>query len=113
MVWGLWHTPLWIVTSGYTRIDLVKYMALFLISIIAVSIMITTFYNLNKNLIIPILIHQLLNFLASLINTDSLQALYYMTPLYVLTAIVLLVINPQKTLYGAGSMHLREVKQEM
>lgn len=111
IVWGFWHTPLWIVTSGYSGLDLVKYMALFLISIIAVSIMITAFYNLNKNLIIPILIHQLLNFLSSLINADTLQVFYYMAPLYVLTAIVLLIVNPKKVLYGAGRVRLGEMKQ--
>jgi membrane protease YdiL (CAAX protease family) len=113
VIWGFWHTPLWVVTSGYSGFDLVKYMALFLISIIVVSIMITAFYNLNKNLMIPILIHQLLNFLSSLINTDTLQALYYMAPLYVITAIVLLVVNPKKVLYGAGRVRLGEVKQGM
>lgn len=113
VIWGLWHTPLWVVTSGYSGLDLVKYMALFLISIIAVSVMITTFYNLNKNLMIPILIHQLLNFLSSLINTDTLQALYYMAPLYVITAIVLLVVNPKKVLYGAGRVHVGEMNQGM
>lgn len=114
VIWGLWHIPLWVVTSGYTGFELVKYMALFLISIIAVSIMITTFYNLNKNLIIPILIHQLLNFLASLINTDTLQMFYYMAPLYVITAIVLLAVNPKKVLYGgAGRVHDSEINQEV
>lgn len=113
VVWGLWHTPLWIVTSGYSGLDLVKYMALFLISIIAVSIMITAFYNINKNLIIPILIHQLLNFLSSLINIDTLQALYYMAPLYVITAIALIIINPKKALSGAGHVCPSEMEQGM
>jgi membrane protease YdiL (CAAX protease family) len=113
VIWGFWHTPLWVVTSGYSGLDLVKYMALFLISIIAVSIIITAFYNLNKNLLIPIMIHQLLNFLASLIITDTLQAFYYMAPLYVITAIVILVINPKKVLYGAGRVHIGEMNREM
>jgi membrane protease YdiL (CAAX protease family) len=113
VIWGFWHTPLWVVTSGYSGLDLVKYMALFLISIIAVSVIITAFYNLNKNLLIPILIHQLLNFLASLILTDTLKALYYMAPLYVIAALVLLVINPKKVLYGAGRVNIGEMNREM
>lgn len=113
VIWGFWHTPLWVVTSGYSGLDLVKYMTLFLISIIAVSVIITAFYNLNKNLLIPILIHQLLNFLALLIHTDTLKAFYYMAPLYVIAALVLLVINPKKVLYGAKRVNIGKMNREM
>lgn len=101
VVWGFWHTPLWFI-SGYAGYDLIKYIALFMIGIIATSIIITAFYNLSKNLLIPIVIHHLFNFLASIVKIDSLTNIYHITLMYLLFAVVLLVVNPKKALYGTG-----------
>jgi membrane protease YdiL (CAAX protease family) len=96
VVWGFWHTPLWFVTSGYTGSQLIIYIALFLLGIITISIIITYFYNANKNLLIPIIIHQLLNYLGSFINADALQVMFWQSSLYLVIAIVLIVANPKK-----------------
>jgi membrane protease YdiL (CAAX protease family) len=77
VVWGFWHLPLWLVTSGYSGLELIQYMGLFMVGIVATSVVITAFYNLNKNLLIPILIHQLFNFGASMMNFGALQQLLY------------------------------------
>ncbi|MGE5652713.1 MAG: type II CAAX prenyl endopeptidase Rce1 family protein [Bacillota bacterium] len=100
VVWGLWHTPLWFI-SGYAGYDLVKYIMFFMVGIIATSIIITAFYNLNKNLMIPIVIHLLFNFLASITQIDTLMNISYITLMYLVFALVLIVINPKKALYGA------------
>jgi membrane protease YdiL (CAAX protease family) len=96
VVWGFWHTPLWLVTSGYTGSQLLIYIALFLVGIITISVIITYFYNNNKNLLIPILIHQLLNYLGSFLNADALQVMFYQSLLYLIIALVLIAANPQK-----------------
>lgn len=99
-VWGFWHAPLWFATSGYSGVDLLKYAALFMISIISLSIIITAFYNLGKNLMIPVIIHFLFNYSFSAVNLDVLQVLYYAAPLYLIFAILLLVVNPEKALFS-------------
>ncbi|CDQ39947.1 CPBP family intramembrane glutamic endopeptidase [Virgibacillus salexigens] len=100
-LWGGWHTPLWF-ASGYTGMNLIKYIALFLIGIISFSIIVTLFYNLNKNLVIPIIIHQLFNFSLVLIKGDLLDILVYVMLTYFVTAIILIVINPKEVLYKKG-----------
>lgn len=72
---------------------------LFIIAIIAVSIIITTFYNLNKNIIIAILIHQQFNFFGGIITGDRLQCMIYTVLLYVVIAGTLIFINPKEVLY--------------
>ena len=98
VLWGSWHAPLWFL-SGYTGVDLIKYITLFMIGIISVSIIMTLFYNLNKNLIIPIVIHQLFNFSLVIIKGDLLDILVYVMLSYFVVAIILVVMNPKEILY--------------
>lgn len=98
IVWGFWHTPLWFV-SGYTGLNLLKYCLLFMIGIISISIIMTCFYNLSKNLLFPIVIHQLFNFLLALIVADLLDVLIYVMFTYFIAAMILVIINPGEALY--------------
>jgi len=98
ILWGFWHTPLWF-ASGYTGVNLFKYIVLFMIGIISFSIIVTLFYNLNKNLVIPIIIHQLFNFSLVLIKGELLDILVYVMLSYFVVAIILIVINPKEILY--------------
>ena len=96
--WGGWHIPLWF-TSGYTGVNLMNYIVLFMIGIISFSIIVTLFYNLNKNLVIPIVTHQLFNFSLVIIKGDLLDILVYIMLSYFVVAIILIAINPKKILY--------------
>ncbi|MFS0673678.1 CPBP family intramembrane glutamic endopeptidase [Ornithinibacillus sp. 179-J 7C1 HS] len=98
VLWGFWHTPLWL-ASGYNGVDLVKYSVLFLIGIISFSIIVTFFYNMNPNLVIPIVIHQLFNFSLVVISGDLLEIMVYVMLLYFVVAVLLVVINPKGNLY--------------
>lgn len=98
VTWGFWHAPLWLM-SGYSGMQLVQYIICFLCSIVAVSIMITAFYNLNHNLIIPIMIHQLFNYFMAVQIDDSLRILTVTAPLYLIVAVVLVLVNYKKCLY--------------
>ena len=69
-----------------------------MITIISVSIIITVFYNLNKNLLIPIMIHQLFNFLIGIISWKLIELIKYYAILYLFVAIILVIINPRKVL---------------
>lgn len=106
--WGIWHTPTWF-TSGFTGMNLVMYILLFMISIISISIIMTVFYNLNNNLIIPIIIHQLFNFLLGLISGNLLELLGYYTSFYVIVAFILMAINPKGLLYARKYSRSRNV----
>ena len=94
---GLWHLPIWF-TTGFTGINLIKYITFFMITIISVSIIITAFYNLNRNLLVPIMIHQLFNFLIGIISWDLIELIKYYAILYLLVAIILVIMNPRKVL---------------
>src|SRR5699024_1268202 len=98
VLWGFWHTPLWF-ASGYAGVDLIRYILLFLVGIISTSVIITLFYNLNKNLLITIIIHQLFNFSLVLIKGDLLVVLSYVMPFYFAAAVILVIVNPKKVLY--------------
>lgn len=95
--WGLWHLSIWF-TTGFTGINLIKYITFFMITIMSVSIIITVFYNLNKNLLVPIIIHQLFNFLIWIISWHLIELIKYYAILYLLVAIILVNMNPREVL---------------
>lgn len=95
--WAFWHMPLWF-TSGYTGIKLIQYIICFLVYMFAGSIIITAFYNINHNLIIPILLHQLYNFLNTVQTNNILQIITLYAVLYSVAAIVLILVNYRKCL---------------
>lgn len=97
--WGMWHLPIWF-TTGLVGIDLIKYILFFMISILSIKIVMTAFYNLNQNLIIPIIIHQFFNFFIGIINGNLIDLIMYSAILYSVAAVLLIVLNPKKVLYG-------------
>ncbi|MCM3738465.1 CPBP family intramembrane metalloprotease [Bacillus cytotoxicus] len=97
--WGMWHLPIWF-TTGYVGIDLIKYILSFMSAIISTKIVMTAFYNLNQNLIIPIIIHQFFNFFIGIINGNLIDLIMYNAIIYLIVAVLIIVINPKKVLYG-------------
>lgn len=95
--WAFWHAPLWF-TSGYTGTKLIQYIICFLVYMFAGSIIITAFYNISHNLIIPILLHQLFNFLNTVQTNDVLQIITLYAVLYSVAAIILILVNYRKCL---------------
>ncbi|MCC0715953.1 type II CAAX endopeptidase family protein [Clostridioides sp. ES-S-0077-01] len=96
--WGIWHLPIWF-TTGFTGVDLIKYIIFFMITIISISIIIATFYNLNKTLLVTITIHQVFNFLIGITSGNLIEIIKYYAILYLIVAIILIIINPRNTLY--------------
>lgn len=93
LVWGLWHFPLWLL-SGYQGMELVVYILVFMVSIIEMSILIALFYDANKNLFFPILVHFLNNFLLTLVKVDLIQ-LFLFTAIF--NALAIFVVMAVKT----------------
>ncbi|MFJ3390813.1 MULTISPECIES: lysostaphin resistance A-like protein [unclassified Lysinibacillus] len=110
--WGMWHLPIWF-TTGYMGMDLLKYILFFMIALISTKIVMTAFYNLNQNLIIPIIIHQLFNFFIGLINGNLLELIMYSAILYSVVAVLLIVINPKNVLYGKEDTNIVNGKHYM
>lgn len=95
--WGLWHLPI-MLTVGLTGISLIKYIVCFMISIVSLSIVMTVFYNLNKNLVVTITIHQLFNFLIGLINVNLTDIIMYCALLYFIAAVIVVAVNHKRVL---------------
>jgi membrane protease YdiL (CAAX protease family) len=110
--WGMWHLPIWF-TTGYTGIDLIKYILFFMISILSTTIIIAAFYNLNQNLIISIVIHHSFNFFIGIINENLVDLMMYNAFLYLAAAVLLIIINPKKVLYGKGDTNINNGKHFM
>lgn len=106
VVWGLWHTPLWFL-SGYAGLQLVQYIVCFMVSIVSFSIILTVFYNWNHNLFIPIILHQLFNYLLVIQTGDILRNITVTTAFYFVAAVILVWVNYRKCLYGDRSFHNR------
>ena len=92
LVWGFWHLPLWLLT-GYSGIDLLIYIAAFLVGIVSTSILITYFYNRSRNVLIAIWIHFCFNFLFKIVTIDILPMLLYTSIGYLLIAIAITTLN--------------------
>ncbi len=110
--WGMWHLPIWF-TTGFVGIDLIKYILFFMISLISTKIVMTAFYNLNQNLIIPIIIHQFFNFFIGLINGNLIDLIMYNAIFYLVVAVLIIVINPKKVLYGKEDTNIINGKHHM
>lgn len=104
LIWGFWHAPLWFLTTGYVGFELVQYITYFMVSIVLLSVVITAFYNLNKNLLLPILIHQMFNFLMTLSMADMVGMMRYECAGYLLLAVVLITLNPKKVLLNRDNI---------
>lgn len=90
IIWAFWHAPLWFATSGFGGLDLLLYIVTFVVMLISISVIIGICYNYNNNLVIPMWIHLLVNFSASLHagNMENILAFaMYLALLYLLTAV--------------------------
>lgn len=104
LIWCFWHALLWFV-SGFTGVDLLIYIVSFLVIGICGSIIITFFYRLNNNLMIPMLIHQLMNFTLA-IQSSLVKGMLTMSIGYIAVAILLIVINYKNILYDTSKKEL-------
>lgn len=92
LIWGFWHTPLWLV-SGYAFPDLLNYIVSFMISIVCCSIIITFLYNESKNLTVAIIVHLLNNYLLGIFTFDLVQCLAIFAVFYLVVTSVLVIVK--------------------
>ena len=55
LLWGLWHTPLWI-ASGYEGSALIRYIGAFLLAIVALSILMTWIRRRTPHSLLPMVV---------------------------------------------------------
>ena len=70
LVWGLWHTPLWLM-EGLSPLNLLIYAISFMGAVIGVSIVMGYIFGNHRNLIYCTIIHLLFNFLTGLVVIDQ------------------------------------------
>lgn len=95
LVWGLWHTPLWLM-EGLSPLNLVVYAVSFIGAIIGISIIMGYIFGRHRNLIYCTIIHLLFNFLNALVIFDQnslTSALAIYAVLYLLAAGITVLIN--------------------
>lgn len=94
-IWGGWHLPLWLL-SGYTGIGLLLYIANFMVCVIDWSIIMGVLYMWNRNLIIPMLFHFMVNFLLCFFVGNDLLYQITLAVLYTIVAVLLTVAYTKK-----------------
>lgn len=87
IIWAIFHMPLWFITSGYTGLELVKYIVVFCISIISFSVITGIVYNKCRNLFLPIWMHFVFNFSTACFTGKRIDILTWFALLYTLAAI--------------------------
>ena len=85
IIWGFWHTPLWLM-EGYNAIQLLTYIVGFLLSITSVSIIIGICYSRCKNLFVPMWIHFMFNFVLTVFTGNVLDLFIALVVLYIFAA---------------------------
>lgn len=96
LIWAFWHAPLWLASGDYVGIDLIKYICLFTTFVVSLSVIIGISYENNHNILLPIIMHFIINFTMAFINSNLLGVLLYLALFYLLTAIIFVIINNRK-----------------
>ena len=99
LVWGFWHTPLWLMES-LSPLNLIVYAVSFMGAIIGISIIMGYIFGKHRNLIYCTIIHLLFNFLNALIIIDQKSRVFVLViyaVLYLLTAGIMIFINRSRS----------------
>lgn len=96
MIWGVWHLPLWFV-SGFQGVNLLLYIAFFMLGLTAFSVIIGHIYTSGRNLLYAILLHQMLNFAGRLLDMNELVVLGGSSAVYVVIALAISLLPLKST----------------
>ena len=91
-IWGIWHFPLWLL-SGYSGNYLIFYILLFMTNIVLFSVLITYFYNKEKNVLIAMWLHFLFNLSLKIVHANIFQLLAYISVFMGISVFFLLIIK--------------------
>ena len=86
-IWSFWHAPIWFLGTGYEGTDLLQYIVVFVICITSFGFISGVCYHQCKNLIIPIWMHFLLNFLGETSIGSRIDLVTWYAALYFIMAV--------------------------
>ena len=86
--WGFWHAPLWFLLSGLSGLNLLVYCVCFMVYIISFTVIMTLLYGENRNLIITIIMHLLVNYSMNIQKTQPLRIMIVNTAITVIIALI-------------------------
>jgi membrane protease YdiL (CAAX protease family) len=87
LIWSLWHAPIWFLSAGYSGTVLVQYVTAYFICIASVGFLIGICYHHCKNLVVPILIHFMLNFCGQMFTGSMLELVSWYAAFYFIIAV--------------------------
>ena len=87
LIWSFWHAPIWFLDSGYLGIELVQYIAVFVICITSLGFIIGICYHWCHNLLIPIALHFTFNFLGVMFKGDLIELVTWYAVFYFIVAV--------------------------
>ena len=92
LLWSFWHAPIWFLSSGYSGMDLLKYIMVFVICITSLGFVIGICYYWCRNLLIPIFIHFTFNFLGETFTGSKLDLVSWYAVFYFILAMVFFIL---------------------
>ncbi len=96
LIWSFWHTPIWFLGTGYRGSVLVKYIIVFVICITSLGFIIGICYHYCKNLLVPIWLHFMLNFLGETFIGSRVDLITWFAVFYFITALGFLLWHKKK-----------------
>ena len=96
LLWSFWHFPLILVSGDSLDIMIIQFVCN-TFAFIGLTLIMAIFYNDNKNLVVPILIHQLFNYSLSIIKDDTVASTIGITIFTCIFAILCLMIYINKS----------------
>lgn len=96
LLWSFWHFPLILVSGDALNIMIIQFVCN-TFALIGLTLIMAILYNDNRNLIVPILIHQFFNYSLSIIKDDTVASTIGITICTCIFAILCLVIYIKKS----------------
>jgi len=103
LLWSFWHFPLILVSGDPLNIMIIQFVCN-TFAFICLTLVMAILYNGNKNLVVPILIHQFFNYSLSIIKDNTVASTIGITICTCIFAIICLMIYIKK------SKHLSQSK---
>lgn len=86
-IWAFWHSAVLVTTSGFLGGELVQYVFLYVVTIVSVAVMIGICYSRCKNLLVPMWLHFMFNFIAPMLTVSMLDFMKWYAVFYVVAAV--------------------------
>ncbi len=87
VIWAFWHAPVWFLGTDYHGWELARYIVMFVICITSLGFVISICYLHCKNLLAPIWLHFLFNFMSTIYVGSMVNLVTWYAVLYTVVAL--------------------------